>query len=347
MNYQEQVYTQITPDPAKIEFESEKRDLRKRCNSIGLITILSSVVFLTISVILVFIQMIIGFTSGEGLAENINSIPDNILGGLSNLLGIGIIGFCLINSRKKFTDEPLPFDKIKNNILVPVICIGFTVCMISNLLTNTYISALYSIGIDINLDFTTQVSNSPLEVIVEILAVAAVPAFSEEILFRGILLSTLRKYGDGFAVFVSSFIFGLFHGNLIQFPFAFVVGLVLGWTLVYTNSLLPAIMIHFLNNCFSVVLDIIYSNSESLNLNESSIDILTSIFVGIIAIISIILAYKLSKTDKSFLKLKSYEGVLDNGTKIKTLVTSPAIIVSVILLIQETLLTHLSENVAT
>lgn len=341
MDNQEYVYTEQAPDPAELELNIEKKDLRKRCNSVGLITIIASAVFMTVSTILVFIQLFAEEISSAVLPEFVDSIPDNLLNGFANVLGIGILGFIFLKSRYKFTNEPLPFAKIGKKTLVCLVCIGFTVCMISNFMTNVYMSTLYSLGIDINLEYETAITNSPLEIMVELVATALVPAFSEEILFRGILLSTLRKYGDGFAVFVSSFIFGLFHGNLIQFPFAFIVGMVLGWTLVYTNSMLPAILIHCFNNAFSVVLDVIYTNSVDWGISEAVVDVTTSIVVGILAIISVVFAYKLSKKDKGFLKLQRYEGILDNKTKTKTLLTSPTIIISCVLLVQETIMTHL------
>ena len=51
---------------------------------------------------------------------------------------------------------------------------------------------------------------------------------AEEVLFRGYALRTLRPYGKRFAVLGSAFLFGIFHGNLLQTPYAFLMGLVLG-----------------------------------------------------------------------------------------------------------------------
>ena len=48
---------------------------------------------------------------------------------------------------------------------------------------------------------------------------------AEEILFRGFVQRTMLPFGKKFAILVSSLTFGLFHGNLLQTPYAFVVGL--------------------------------------------------------------------------------------------------------------------------
>jgi membrane protease YdiL (CAAX protease family) len=70
---------------------------------------------------------------------------------------------------------------------------------------------------------------------------------TEELLFRGILLRPLEKYGKRFAILVSAFLFGLMHGNVVQTPFAFVVGMILGYVAVEYN-ILWAIVLHMFNN---------------------------------------------------------------------------------------------------
>ncbi|MBQ1270312.1 MAG: CPBP family intramembrane metalloprotease [Clostridia bacterium] len=50
----------------------------------------------------------------------------------------------------------------------------------------------------------------------------------EELIFRGILLSKARIFGDRPAVILSAVTFGLMHMNLYQFFYAFVIGIILG-----------------------------------------------------------------------------------------------------------------------
>ena len=70
---------------------------------------------------------------------------------------------------------------------------------------------------------------------------------TEELLFRGLIQRTMLPYGKRFAIFVSSFTFGLFHGNLIQAPYAFAVGLVLGYV-ASEYSIGWAMVLHMINN---------------------------------------------------------------------------------------------------
>lgn len=70
---------------------------------------------------------------------------------------------------------------------------------------------------------------------------------AEEILFRGLVLRSMEPYGKKFAIFASALMFGLYHGNLIQIPFAFAVGLVLGYVTVEYN-IFWAMLLHMFNN---------------------------------------------------------------------------------------------------
>lgn len=69
----------------------------------------------------------------------------------------------------------------------------------------------------------------------------------EEILFRGYVLRSLRPYGKRFAILTSAILFGLFHGNLLQTPYALVMGLVLGYVTV-EYSIGWAVLLHLFNN---------------------------------------------------------------------------------------------------
>ena len=70
---------------------------------------------------------------------------------------------------------------------------------------------------------------------------------AEEILFRGFVQRSLRPFGRRFAIFGSAFLFGVFHGNLLQTPYAFLVGLVLGY--VAEEYAIPwSMAMHMFNN---------------------------------------------------------------------------------------------------
>ena len=70
---------------------------------------------------------------------------------------------------------------------------------------------------------------------------------AEELLFRGLLLRTLESRGKRFAMFATALMFGMFHGNILQSPFAMLVGLVLAYVAL-EYSIVWAIVLHIFNN---------------------------------------------------------------------------------------------------
>ncbi len=84
--------------------------------------------------------------------------------------------------------------------------------------------------------------------VIYILNLTAVPAVLEEMAFRGFVMQPLRRFGDGFALFASSFCFALFHIDPTRFPHTFIMGLVIGYFVLFTGSLTTGIMIHFVYN---------------------------------------------------------------------------------------------------
>lgn len=103
-----------------------------------------------------------------------------------------------------------------------------------------------------------------------IIAIVIMAPIVEELLFRGAIEGYLLrkwKHPAGAIVF-SSLVFGLVHGNWVQAPFAFVIGLALGWMYYCTGSLLPGILMHFVNNSTAVLGFLITDNPDATMVSE-------------------------------------------------------------------------------
>ena len=72
------------------------------------------------------------------------------------------------------------------------------------------------------------------------------PVF-EELIFRGAVMQSLKPFGKKFAILGAAILFGLFHGNLFQSPYAILVGMVLGYTAM-EHSIGWAMLLHMINN---------------------------------------------------------------------------------------------------
>lgn len=66
----------------------------------------------------------------------------------------------------------------------------------------------------------------------------------QEVLFRGAILFTLRRYGDGFAIIASSILFAIFQNGILEIISSFFLGLVLGYFTIRSNSVHTAILGH-------------------------------------------------------------------------------------------------------
>ena len=109
----------------------------------------------------------------------------------------------------------------------------------------------------------------------------------EEILFRGYVLRSLRPFGKRFAVLTSAILFGLFHGNLLQTPYALLMGLVLGYITV-EYSVRWAILLHMFNNL--VLADLLTRLTASWS--EMAYGMLNMLLFGGAALISLVILLK-------------------------------------------------------
>ena len=97
-------------------------------------------------------------------------------------------------------------------------------------------------------------------------AVGILAPLAEEIVFRGAILRSLldmmSKKNHWVAIMISAAIFGAVHGNSAQFVNALLMGLILGWMYYRTRSLVPGILLHWVNNTVAFVLTNILPQSN-------------------------------------------------------------------------------------
>jgi membrane protease YdiL (CAAX protease family) len=85
--------------------------------------------------------------------------------------------------------------------------------------------------------------------VVATVAVTVGPALGEELMFRGLLLRSMRTAAPAWAaVGASALLFGVIHMNALQGAGAFAVGVYLGFAVLVTDSLWTGVAIHAVNN---------------------------------------------------------------------------------------------------
>ena len=150
----------------------------------------------------------------------------------------------------------------------------------------------------------------------------------EEIIYRHLLLRPLRRYGDLQAVIITSLLFGFFHGNLTQFLYTAVVGMLLGLVAVKANSVLPAIVIHAMNNIFVVLQMRVFELAEAglIPLEVEGVSAI-SLVVFVTGVASLIVMVR-----KRSLHVENHNPHLSSGERVRMLVFRPSIIFMVLFL---------------
>lgn len=165
--------------------------------------------------------------------------------------GVGVPAFCLV-----LRGDPTPAAAPRRPLSPPafgralVILLG--VIYLANLLTLMLTHVIGLLRGEAVVNPVESLSIYP-PVLTVVLGCVIAP-LAEELLFRRLLLDRLRPYGDRFAILTSALCFGLFHGNLNQYFYAFATGAVLAYVMLRTGCLWQTILLHVLVNGASVIL---------------------------------------------------------------------------------------------
>lgn len=193
------------------------------------------------------------------LFPSLGSIPalNTLVSHLVSMASIYCVAFPVFNfllkplPKIKPFREKLPFSKLAG---------GFCVCLLAMLVGN-YLGNMILIWVETMLGTTTEnpvaeaISPSdPYIVIITVVFMVILAPILEELVFRKVLCDKLLPLGEGYAILISAAIFGLFHGNLYQFPYAFTVGLVLGLIYVKTGKLIYTVIYHSAINLLGSVI---------------------------------------------------------------------------------------------
>ena len=89
---------------------------------------------------------------------------------------------------------------------------------------------------------------TPVQFALTLLVAGLAVPFGEELLFRGVLYTWLRRWGVVVAMVVSALIFGLNHGINVVFPATAILGLLLALAYERSGSIWPGVVGHILYN---------------------------------------------------------------------------------------------------
>ncbi len=242
----------FTPSPPVI---TERRMLQWCANGIGFAIIFFVIFSFTLpNVVLGFIRIfnpyLHVYKDGTVLSPFITQLVDLISGNLALLLPFLLLAFIY---RAPFS-QILPFRHFHSSIAVPALFISMGASVIGFAASVMLSSFLSLFGVmPVMSDFS--IPEEPAAAFLFLLNLTVLAPITEEIVFRGVIMNTLRRFGDCFALLLSSLLFAAVHMNLVQMPNAFIMGLVIGYFTLCTGSLWTGICIHILNNSLVLLLN--------------------------------------------------------------------------------------------
>lgn len=239
----------------------------------------------------ILIQAVLGIALAflmPNATANQNVIAVSIIFILSFLIPIGIL--------KGYVDTPKA-DKIKKGKVSRGKMTSYVLMGIAAMYVIGYIVEIILDKIEVN---PTMIENalffdkSMLGYILFFVEIAVLPAIFEELLFRKVMLNGAKKYGTVFAIVFTAVMFGLIHMNIPQAINAMLIGLLFAYLDIKTGSILPSVILHFINNGTQALYMINENNYQITN-------IITITYIALAAIGGLIFVIKVIKNRKEFM----------------------------------------------
>ncbi len=177
----------------------------------------------------------------------INAVPTWVMYLQNEIIILGmVVIYCLV-TKVKISEFRIKLLSIKEFILS--LLVGYLIIPMAMFLTS--VTGLFVE----NAASTTVALVNPYPFIVQLILIAVMPAFVEEVTFRGLFYGAYRK-SDKYlgAIVLSGVLFGLFHLNFDQFVYATFMGIVLAKLTEATGSILSSMLAHFAFNTYSVTM---------------------------------------------------------------------------------------------
>lgn len=271
----------VSPSPAEAIF-IEKCRIKRAGNAIGAALVIFLILPWIASLGLPLLADSLGI-SAQSLSAFLEAAPGNWI--YQNLLSVLVmtipfmIGSWVYGMKLK---NAVALSSPRKGTTLPLVLMGFGACGVSNLV-GSFVESVFSHESNSAEDIMGQFPQGFFGVVLVFLSVCVLPALLEEFAFRGVVLGVVSNISKSFAIFISALVFALMHSNFSQIPFAFVLGLFLGYAAVVSGSILPACIVHLLSNSVAVVITYL-----SATMPKESVMVLNIIFYLAMLIVGIV-----------------------------------------------------------
>ncbi len=255
------------------------------------------------------------------LATPTNMLP---IQGIILVLGLGLPFIVYMYLFRLPVGETVPVRKMRtsNFALLVTFGLGFSTMV-------TYIGNVISGGSFVTGGFTNPgnilADNRGIGLLYSILCLCIIPALVEEFVFRGVILQTLRRRGgDTFAILTSALMCALVYSNT-QGISEFFISLLMGYLVVFSGSVLPAIAVGLLRSELSLIMTLLSMSVDYEKVTAiDAISTVVAIAAGLLSVAAILGRYP------DFFRIKEGKSSLSLKEKMVVAVSSPGMIFLII-----------------
>lgn len=217
-------------------------------------------IMLTVQFIAMFVYMLVAMVEDPGLDQYaLTKLTEEWLIEQSVTLTIvsGVIALPILwilmksdKRRLKRVDELKAYEKVAPFKWLYIVVIGAAACIGFNLLIT--ITGIINWGGGFEDTSEAIYGGNPVAMV---LGVVFLIPMIEEFVFRGLVYERIRQYGGvKLAIFLSAVYFGVFHMNVPQGIYAFLIGVIIAWVYYKYKSVWAPVLFHVSANGFSVLL---------------------------------------------------------------------------------------------
>lgn len=146
-------------------------------------------------------------------------------------------------------------------ILAMIVLLGISVQFFSSCILTTVLNLMPSVAEEYMNNLSAILEITPRM----LLQVCLIAPIIEELFFRGLIFSLMSKLLPFiFANVVQAIVFGIYHGNVVQAVYAFILGMFIGYILFITGSIVYTIVLHMSINLTGMFIDRIVPMDEAL-----------------------------------------------------------------------------------
>ena len=165
-----------------------------------------------------------------------------------------------------------PYTLEKKNMSVGSFFKAFLMCyallIISNLLGTFVTTFIGKLKGEALINPVEQLALNMSMPVLLLVTVVGAPIF-EELFFRKFLLDRTVRYGELVSIVISGFMFGLFHGNLSQFPYAFALGAFFAMIYIRTGKIGYTMLLHAIINFMASIASVIVLKAVDLDMFDN------------------------------------------------------------------------------